>query len=259
MNGKDIRINRLLHHNKMLCVPLDHGITMSEISHLAKFKNAVNTIIANGASSIVVHKGMVRFLPPLNNTGLIVHLSASTEKHKPVHKVIICEVAEAVSIGADAVSIHINLGNEYEKLMLADFARISKDCQTYGMPLLAMMYIRDNDNKGIANISSAKHSIRIASELGADIVKIDSNWNCEELSSIIKDALIPVVVAGGDILERGEFYRRTADLMNCGIFGVSFGRNIFMSEKPAETMANLAKIVYSETSTTSATPTIPSP
>lgn len=244
MNGKTIRINRLLHNGKMLCVPLDHGITISDISHLEKFKDTVRKIIENGASSIVVHKGLVRFLPPLNDTGLIVHLSASTEKYKPVQKMIVCEVAEAVSLGADAVSIHINLGNEYEKQMLTDFARISKDCQTYGIPLFVMMYIRDNDNKDISNIDSEKHSIRIAAELGADIVKIGSNWGLDKLKSIIEDALIPVVIAGGEILDREEFYAQTSDLMQSTILGVSFGRNVFMSEDIEETMKNLANIVY---------------
>jgi DhnA family fructose-bisphosphate aldolase class Ia len=228
----------------MLCVPLDHGITKSDISHLAKFKYMVNIIIANGASAIIVHKGMVRFLPQMNATGLIVHLSASTEKSKPVHKIIVCEVTEAISLGADAVSIHINLGNDYEKFMLSDFARISKDCQTFGVPLFAMMYIRDNDNKDISDVVSEKHSIRIAAELGADIVKIGSNWDCDKLNSIINDALIPVVIAGGEILEKEKFYKHTTELMKSGILGVSFGRNVFMSEKPEETMRNLANIIY---------------
>jgi len=245
MTGKTIRLNRLLHNGKMLCVPLDHGVTISDISRLADFKNTVSTTISNGASAIVVHKGMVRFLPLLNGTGLIVHLSASTEKYKPVHKLIVCDVEEAVSLGADAVSIHVNLGNDYEKGMLKDFARVSKDCQKYGVPLLAMMYIRDNNNKDIGNAESEKHSIRIAAELGADIVKIGSNWSREKLQAIIKDALIPVVIAGGEVLEEEKFLSLTKDLMKSGIIGVSFGRNIFMSKDIENTMKKLSSIVFS--------------
>jgi DhnA family fructose-bisphosphate aldolase class Ia len=244
MDGKLIRMNRLIHNGKMLCVPLDHGVTISDISHLADFKNTVTDIIENGASAIIVHKGMVKFLPPLKNTGLVVHLSASTEKYLPVHKEIVCEVDEAIGLGADCVSIHINLGNDYEKQMLKDFSRISRDSQKYGIPLLAMMYIRNNENQDISRIDSVKHSIRIATELGADIVKIDSNWNLDELKSIIKNALIPVVIAGGNVLKENEFYELTAELMKSGILGVSFGRNIFMSKNPKETMKNIANIVY---------------
>lgn len=242
MDGKTIRINRLLQNGKMLCVPLDHGVTMSGISHLGDFKNTVSTIIANGASAIVVHKGMVRFLPQLGDTGLIIHLSASTNKNNPVYKVIVCEVLEAISFGADAVSIHINIGNDYEKSMLADFARIGKDCFKYGIPLLAMMYMRDNSNKNTSSIEAEKHLIRIAAELGADIVKIGSNWS-PSITYILEDALIPVVVAGGEVLDSKQFYTLTAEMMKSGILGVSFGRNIFMSDKPEVTMRKLANIV----------------
>ncbi|MDR3216272.1 MAG: hypothetical protein LBT55_02495 [Clostridiaceae bacterium] len=244
MYGKRIRFDRLLHGDKMLCVPLDHGVTNCDIANLSDFRNTVSQIVDNGASSIIVHKGLVRFLPQLKNTGLIVHLSASTENYKPVKKIIVCEVEEAVLLGADAVSIHVNLGNEFEKHMLSDFARISSDCQKYGMPLLAMMYNRNNDNTDIGNTEKEKHSIRIAAEMGADIVKIGSNWSLDNLKVILKDALIPIVIAGGDMLDREKLFALTKNLMGSGILGISFGRNVFMSKNIADTMRNLSSIIY---------------
>ena len=245
MDGKIIRMNRLLNNGSMLCVPLDHGITTSEIGHLTNFTNIVEAITNNGASAIIVHKGLVRFLPLLKNTGIIVHLSASTEKMQTVQKVIVCEVEEAIALGADAVSIHVNLGNDYEKQMLQDFARISKDCQRFGVPLFVMMYIRDNNNKDISTKETERQSIRIAAELGADIVKIGVNLEqIDRLRYVIKDALIPVVVAGGDIKKSENLYAATMNLMGTGLLGVSFGRNIFMSDNPAKTTLELSKIVY---------------
>ena len=243
MSGKTIRMKRLMRNGKMLCVPLDHGITNSYVSHLSNFKTTVNAIVSGGASSIIVHKGLVRFIPNNNQAGIIVHLSASTENIKPVYKTIVCEVEEAIRLGADAVSVHINLNNDYEKLMLQDFARISKDCEKFGIPLLAMMYIRDNDNNDIATPALVKHSIRIAAELGADIVKIGANWEQEELKSIIKDALIPVVIAGGDLLTAEQLYEVTKKAMDTGIIGVSFGRNVFFFFFPEETIRLLSQII----------------
>ena len=244
MNGKEIRINRLLKDSRMLCVPLDHGITNKDIGHLAQFKKIVEEIVDGNASAIIVHKGLIRFLPNLKETGLIIHLSASTEMYKPVKKEIVCEVTEAIALGADAVSIHINLGNQYEKEMMVDFARISKDCNTYGIPLIAMMYIRDDNNKDVGDLEKIKHSIRVASELGADIVKIGANWNEEELKMIMKDALIPVVVAGGEVIDFEEICQLTTRILKSGILGVSFGRNIFMAENPKKILNRLSKIVY---------------
>lgn len=244
MDGKTIRLNRLFKNNKMLCVPLDHGITLKDIAQLSDFKKTVSSIIDSGATAIIIHKGMVKFLPNLKKTGLIIHLSASTQNIVPVKKVIVCEVEEAISLGADAVSIHVNLGNDYEKSMLEDFARISKDCQKYGMPLLAMMYIRNNNNEDISNKEMEKHSIRIATELGADIVKIGPNYNKEQLDYVIKDSLIPVIVAGGELMDSETFYKRTKELIKSDIKGFSFGRNVFMSPNPEKVTYELAKILF---------------
>ncbi len=245
MDGKTIRLNRLLHDGKMLCVPLDHAVTTNDIAHLVEFEKTVEAIIENGASTIIIHKGMVRFLPPLKTTGLIVHLSASTLRSKQVHKVIVCEVEEAIRLGADAVSVHVNLGNDYEKKMLQDFSRISRECQIFGLPLFAMMYIRNNDNEDISTPEAEEHSIRIATELGADIVKIGSNWDYpEQLTKVINNALIPVVVAGGEVLDSERLFSLTKRLMKTGIIGVSFGRNVFMSNDPASTVKQLSKIIY---------------
>ena len=55
---------------------------------------------------------------------------------------IVCSVKEAVKLGADAVSIHVNVGADDEADMLKDMGEIAKDCNKWGMPLLAMMYPR---------------------------------------------------------------------------------------------------------------------
>lgn len=244
MNGKQIRLNRLTHNGKMLCVPLDHGITISDIGHLAEFNKIVSTIVDAGASAIIVHKGMVKFLPELKGTGLIVHLSASTSEITPVYKVLVCDVEEALSLGADAVSIHVNLGNKYEKQMLQDLSKVSRDCEKFGVPLFAMMYIRDDNNNDISDPNAEKHSVRIAAELGADIVKIGANWDPEQLKNMVKSALIPIVVAGGDVLNLETFIESSKRIIKSGVLGVSFGRNVFMSMSPSITMSQLARIVY---------------
>ena len=74
--------------------------------------------------------------------------------------------------GADAVSIHVNIGNSYEQAMLRDFSKISNQCKDFGVPLLAMMYFRNNENTTSYDEKSLIHSVRVAVELGADIVKM---------------------------------------------------------------------------------------
>lgn len=245
MTGKEIRKRRITREEKMLCVPLDHGISIKNIGNLSQFVEVTQAIINGGATAIIVHKGMVKYLPPLKYCGLIIHLSASTENFNEVRKSVVCEVQEAVKLGADAVSVHVNLGNQYEQEMLRDLARISGECEQYGLPLLAMMYVRNNQNVEISSPETIKHAVRIATELGADFVKVPWLWKMEDLKAIVSDSLIPIVPAGGAYNNNvNQFFANTEELMSCGVGGVSFGRNVFMNKDPENVINRLSQIIF---------------
>ena len=62
--------------------------------------------------------------------GLIVHLSAGTGLGTdPNSKVIVTTVEEALAMGADAVSIHINIGAESEPQMIENAGQRQKGFQ----------------------------------------------------------------------------------------------------------------------------------
>lgn len=145
--GKQIRMERIINRNtgKTIVVPMDHGISMGPIDGLRDMKQAIQNVAEGGANAIVEHKGLVAegHRGRGMDIGLIIHLSASTSLSLyPNAKTLVCSVEEAIKLGADAVSIHVNLGNGGEKEMLKDFGKVSYDARTWGMPLLAMMYPR---------------------------------------------------------------------------------------------------------------------
>ena len=57
-------------------------------------------------------------------------------------KVIVNTVTNALKMGADGVSVHINIGADNEARMLEDLGMVAVECMEWGMPLLAMMYPR---------------------------------------------------------------------------------------------------------------------
>lgn len=245
MDGKTIRLNRILSNNKILSVPLDHGMTNGPISNLGRFCTLVSKVVNAGATCIICHKGMVRFLPNLHQTGLVIHLSASTDLVNEVNKSLVCNVEEALKYGADAVSVHVNIGNSFEPYMIKDLSYISSQCNDFGMPLIAMMYVRDDFNVNINDCSKLEHAVRIASELGADIVKISSPSTIKELKSIVTNSPIPIIVAGGErYSDDSQLIEKTRSLMTTGIAGVSFGRNIFKSDSPGDTVSSLRNIIF---------------
>ncbi len=129
---------------------MDHGISVGPIPGLIDLKDAIGRVVDGGANAVVEHKGMVAegHRGSGRDVGLIVHLSASTGlSTQPNAKTLVCTVEEAIKLGADAVSIHVNLGNGQEKEMLHDFGYVSNEARRWGLPLLAMIYPRGENIK----------------------------------------------------------------------------------------------------------------
>ena len=135
MIGKMIRLERILNREtgRTVIVPMDHGVTVGPIDGLIDMKTTVNSVAMGGANAIVIHKGLVTsgHRRRGRDVGLIVHLSASTSLSPfPNAKTLVCTVEEAIKLGADAVSIHLNIGDGTEREMLADFGQVARDART---------------------------------------------------------------------------------------------------------------------------------
>ena len=156
MIGKMIRLERILNREtgRTVIVPMDHGVTVGPIDGLIDMKTTVDSVAMGGANAIVIHKGLVGtgHRRRGRDVGLIVHLSASTSLSPfPNAKTLVCTVEEAIKLGADAVSIHLNIGDGTEREMLADFGQVARDARDWGMPLLAMIYPRGKKSRTNTN------------------------------------------------------------------------------------------------------------
>ena len=125
--GKAIRTERIFNRDtgRTIIVPLDHGVTVGPIQGLIDARDTVTRIVEGGANAVLMHKGLVPcgHRARGHDIGLVVHLSASTVlSPSPGIKTLVCSVEEAIQLGADAISLHLNLGDEFEREMLAAMA-----------------------------------------------------------------------------------------------------------------------------------------
>lgn len=231
--GKNVRMERIVDRATGNCVivPMDHGISIGPTDGLYDMKGTVDAVANGGATAIVMHKGIVRFSHRASgkDIGLILHLSASTDMGKTSNsKVLVASVAEAIKMGADAVSMHVNVGAETEPEMLSDLGMISEECQEWGIPLLVMAYPRGPEIKDPLDPQLVAHSARVATEIGADIVKCSYTGDIDSFRDIVRGTLAPVVIAGGPKVESDEeMLMMVKDSLEAGGKGVSIGRNIF--------------------------------
>ena len=249
-SGKTRRLGRIFRTDgKTVIVPMDHGVSVGPIEGLGDVRKTVNHVAKGGADAILVHAGLAKTVdtPEL---GLILHLSGATRlTNDPNWKTQVCTVKEAVRLGADATSVHINVGSEHEQDMLDNFSRILDECDDYSMPLLAMMYPRGPKIRDEHSYEVVSHAARLGFELGADIVQTNYTGDVESFRNVVNSVRVPVVVAGGPKVDNvSECLRTVYESIKAGAAGVSIGRNVFQHQDPTIMTRALAEIVHNEVS-----------
>lgn len=227
-------------------VPMDHGVTLGPIDGLMNMKNMADEIVKGGANAILGHIGLRLQGKFHGKAGFILHLSAGTIwAPDPNTKVLVSSVEMALKIGADAVSVHVNIGAETEAQMLGDLGKVSRECLEWGMPLLAMMYTRGEKFQEENSVEGVKHAARIAAELGADLVKVSYTGSKESFRKVVAGCPIPVLIAGGEKTKNErEILQVIRDALDAGAAGVSIGRNVFQHEKKRAMVRAISKMVH---------------
>ncbi|MDD3082455.1 MAG: 2-amino-3,7-dideoxy-D-threo-hept-6-ulosonate synthase [Desulfobacterales bacterium] len=245
--GKKIRIKRIVNRKsgKTVIIPMDHGVSLGPIQGLEDIDKTVNMILRGGANATVVHKGIVTSTNRSEDTdiGLIIHLSASTSLNPfPNNKISVCDVDEALALGADAVSVHVNIGADGEAAMLESLGRTARECNRWGIPLLAMMYPRGDLVE--VNVESVKLAARVGAELGADIIKCPYTGSAKSFEAVVRGCPVPVVIAGGSKLSDEETLDMIEGAMTAGAAGLSMGRNVFQHEDPEHFVRVACEMVH---------------
>jgi predicted phospho-2-dehydro-3-deoxyheptonate aldolase len=254
MIGKKIRLERIIDRNsgRTVIIPMDHGVTVGPIDGLADMRTAISGVVAGGANAILMHKGMVRagHRGAGKDVGLIIHLSGGTTlSPDPNAKELVCTVEEAIKLGADAVSIHINLGAETDKEMLAQLGFISERCLQWQMPLVAMMYTRGAKIKDEFDVANVKHAARVGGELGAAIGQGPDTGSTETFAQVVHGCPAPVVIAGGPKMNSDQdIFKMVDGALKAGAAGLSIGRNAFQHKTPDKMVQALCNMVHHDAS-----------
>lgn len=243
--GRDIRLARILNEGKMLCIPMDHGISNGPIKGLEDIHSVIYECSSAGLTCVLVNKGIIKSMPRPPNIGIIAHFSASTSiGPTPNRKILIGSVEEAIRLGADAVSLHINIGSKEEPEMLQKLGIISDKCDEWSVPLVAMMYPRGENIKNPHDPEIVAHAARVGAEAGADIIKAVYTGDPASFRRVVRGCPVPIVIAGGPKANTDrEILEMCEGAMMAGAKGVTFGRNIFQHKNPPTIVRALYKII----------------
>jgi len=248
--GKARRIKRIMQKdNRTVIVPMDHGVTTGPIQGIVNMQQIINQLLKGEVDAVLVHKGIAKHVDA-GDIGLIVMLSGMSNLSPNINsKVQVCSVREAIRLGADAVSVHVNVGSQDEDKMLSNLGKVADECDIFGIPLLAMMYPRGPKIQNEHSPEVVAHAARIGAELGADIIKANFTGDIATFKTVVESCPAPVVIAGGPKCKTSqEILQTTHDAVKAGAAGLSIGRNVFQNENPTLIVKALSAIVHDSAS-----------
>jgi DhnA family fructose-bisphosphate aldolase class Ia len=261
--GKQRRLDRIFSHTskKIILVPLDDSLLAGPTNGLESLAIKTQKIISASPNAIIGFQGLLKnFSNIIGQTPTILNLTASTTNIFHTNKILVGTLELAVMLDVQAVAVHVNISSKYESAMLKNFSEIAFECNRLGIPLMGIMYPRNENGDGSDNNYSelklkermkyaklVAHTVRIAFELGADLVKTQYTGDSESFSIVTAACNpLPVVIAGGPQINMIEILKIAEGAMRAGAAGVSFGRNIFSRDNPQDYINALKKVIYEQ-------------
>lgn len=258
------RMNRLFTHGGCLDVAVDHGVCNepSFMVGLEDMASVIDTLIAAGPDAIQMTYGQADLLqsrPEKDKPALVMRIDMGNPYNNQRHRVMWSQLQnyDEPIIGAlemDAACVVVNLfmlpdEPELFRQCVENISRVRATCANYGMPLMIEpLVMLPNDVRGGYQVDGNADKIvtltRLASEVGADIIKADPTEDPEDFHRVIEAARVPVLVRGGGKEDLKVVLLKSARLMAQGAQGMVYGRNIYQHDNPKAVVAALMAMIH---------------
>lgn len=244
MTGKELRLSRIFRRDGRVGVfAFDHGQHFGTVEYPKDPIKIIEETVKGGIDALLLNPGMVKILKKdiFRKTGLIIRITggATAYSNESDFHSLLYDVDYAVSIGADMVGMMLMLGSKRENEMISSISRCVKECDRLQIPLLVEVLSAISKEPVTKELALGS---RVAFELGADVIK--TYYSGDDFEGIVSAARVPVIIAGGPKTDNIKDITRKA--LQKGAKGFAFGRNIFSSENPQNTVKNLVKVVHTK-------------
>lgn len=259
--GKKARLTRILFQHGLgngtaLFLPYDQGLEHGPRDFLANPaagdpRYIVRLAREGGFNGIVVQIGLAEkfYWDYAGEIPLVLKLNGKTEipsdseALSPLH----ASVQDAVRLGADAVGYTMYVGSPAQDRDFAQYVTVRSAAAELGMPLIVWAYPRGSAIEakgGRDSFYAVDYAARVASELGADVVKVNFP-HPEKVQNVptayqrdvtAQDAVASVVrsanrtlvlISGGSKAGDDAMIEKARLSMEAGTTGLIFGRNVW--------------------------------
>lgn len=245
----------------------DHGLEHGPADFNANSVNpdfVLDIAVKGGFNAVILQKGTAEKYYSdskyRRQVPLILKLNGKTNLYKgEAYSPQVCEVEEALKLGASAVGYTIYAGSEFEAKMFEEFGKIVREAHDRKIPAIAWVYpVRSNPPMADADLPKANQTSngvyprevvayagRVALELGADIAKIKYSGSLENFRWAVQAAgKTKIVLSGGPKVSDEEFLEIVKNIMAAGAIGVAVGRNVWQNPAPLALAEKIKEIIF---------------
>ncbi len=262
--GKRARLHRILHQHGLrngtaIFLPYDQGLEHGPRDFFANPlasdpKYIVKLAVEGGFNGIALQIGLAEkfYWDYAGEVPLVLKLNGKTDippddnALSPVN----ATVEDAVRLGADAVGYTLYIGTPVQEVDFEQYRRVREDAQRFGVPLIVWAYPRGSAigaKGGKDSFYAVDYASRTASELGADVVKVNfphpekqsgvsepyrAHFSSQQaIDAVVRSAnRTLVLVSGGERAGEDAMLEKARESMEAGATGLIFGRNVWQRE-----------------------------
>jgi fructose-bisphosphate aldolase, class I len=255
------RMNRLFAADgRCFDVAADHGFFGEEafLEGIESMEDAVATLVAAGPDAIQLSPGQAPLLQRLRGPkpALVLRVDVGnvygTEPSRHRFNEVIADAVET-AVRLDAACICANLLQipgepEVHHQCVGNITKLRAACDRYAMPLMVEPLVFKPGERGYGadgDPGRITALVRQAVELGADVIKADPTDDLDRYDEVLAVSRPrPLLVRGGSKMPEQELLERTRQVIELGVAGIVFGRNVIQHPDPAGITRRLMEIVH---------------
>ncbi|GAA3453462.1 class I fructose-bisphosphate aldolase [Dactylosporangium matsuzakiense] len=259
--GKKARLTRMLYRHgagngTALFLPYDQGLEHGPRDFFANPAAGspsyiMKLAVEGGFNGVAVQIGLATkfYWEYAGEVPLVLKLNGKTEipRDGAALSPVNATVEEAVRLGADAVGYTLYVGTPAQERDLEQYREVRQAAERLGMPLIVWAYPRGaaiEEHGGKDSFYAVDYAARVASELGADVVKVnfphpekrtgvrppyEQEYSQQEaIGAVVRSANRSLVlISGGEKSGDDAMLEKARMSMEAGATGLIFGRNIW--------------------------------
>lgn len=249
---REENLEMFFREGRTVILPIDHGVAIPVpglerpyelIERVNPFVDGyvMNLGLAMRTADLIADKGLC-LRTDVYNTRLLGAGAGSI----PVYGADTAEV-----VGAHGVMNMLFPFSENEAAVTQSCAELIRESMEIDIPVILESLPYGLGQKDRYTVDNVRFAVRLAAELGADVVKTvyPTNGSVDDFRSIVAESYVPVIVLGGAAMgDDAGLFKMVEDAIKAGASGIAIGRNVWQHPNPAAVARSLYAIVHEEAS-----------